>query len=60
MWCVCVKGAGNRQYRRVQLMEDGIQWDRFRDGWPNLMINNVQEIAGRDGQFASQRSHNVI
>ena len=54
MWyMLLLKGADNKQYRRVQLMEDGIQWNRFRDGWPNIMINNVQEIAGRDGQFTS-------
>jgi hypothetical protein len=38
-------GAG--RYRRVELWE-GITWGRFRDSWPNIFINKVEEIAGRD------------
>ena len=32
----------------------GIRWDRFRDGWPNIFINNVEEIAGKDGKYSLQ------
>lgn len=37
------------KYRRVELF-DGIDWQHFRDGWPNIFIKNVKLIAGRDGQ----------
>ena len=37
------------KYRGVELRDD-IEWKHFRDGWPNIMIQNVEEIAGRDGQ----------
>ena len=30
-------------------LKDDIEWNHFRDGWPNIMIKNVEEIAGRDG-----------
>lgn len=36
------------KYRRVELF-DGIDWQHFRDGWPNIFIKNVKAIAGRDG-----------
>ena len=26
-----------------------IQWKHFKDKWPNIFIENVQEVAGRDG-----------
>lgn len=39
-----------RKYRQVEL-SSAVQWERFRDGWPDIFINNVQEIAGRDGRF---------
>ena len=26
-----------------------IKWGRFNDGFPNLFIENVKEMAGRDG-----------
>ena len=26
-----------------------IQWDSFRDGFPNLFIEDVKEMAGKDG-----------
>lgn len=29
-----------------------IKWDQFNDGWPNLFIENVKEMAGRDGEAA--------
>ena len=28
---------------------NSVGWERFRDGWPNIFIDNVQLIAGRDG-----------
>lgn len=45
----CVFLMQDLKYRRVELFEN-IEWMRFRDGWPNIFINNVQAIAGRDGQ----------
>ena len=36
------------KYRKVELF-DGIEWQHFRDGWPNIFIKNVKMIAGRDG-----------
>ena len=30
-------------------LKDDIEWNHFRDGWPNIMIKNVEEVAGRDG-----------
>lgn len=38
---------GARNYRLVEL-HGNLQWDSFADGWPNIFINNVKEIAGRD------------
>ena len=35
-------------YRKVELC-DSVKWERFRDGWPNIFIDNVEKIAGRDG-----------
>lgn len=37
------------KHRRVVLKSD-INWGCFRDGWPNIFIENVEEIAGRDGK----------
>ena len=34
-------------------LKDDIEWNHFRDGWPNIMIRNVEEIAGRDGVSVS-------
>ena len=31
------------------LLKDDAQWDKFPDGFPNLLIANVKEIANRDG-----------
>ena len=36
-------------YRDVELW-DHVQWKKFKDGWPNIFIDNVPEIAGRDGE----------
>ena len=43
-----------RLYRGVELKES-IEWERFRDGWPNIMIKNVEEIAGRDGELLNTK-----
>ena len=37
------------KYRRVELC-DCICWNSFKDGWPNIFIDNVQGIAGRDSE----------
>lgn len=29
---------------------DHVQWKKFKDGWPNIFIDNVADIAGRDGE----------
>lgn len=42
------RAQDQRKYRQVELC-DCIRWDRFRDGWPNIFIDRVEEIAGRDG-----------
>ena len=41
----------SQRYRRVELC-DCVDWNHFRDGWPNIFINNVESIAGRDGEAA--------
>ena len=52
---VCIRvrvqgaGKGAPSYRSVELWQ-GIVWGRFRDGWPNIFINDVAAIAGRDGE----------
>lgn len=40
---------GARNYRLVEL-HSNLKWDSFADGWPNIFIENVKEIAGRDGR----------
>ena len=27
-----------------------MKWGTFKDGWPNIFIDEVQTIAGRDGK----------
>lgn len=41
------EGAVGR-YRSVELWTK-ISWSKFRDGWPNIFIDKVEDIAGRDG-----------
>ncbi|KAL5459851.1 hypothetical protein EMCRGX_G033234 [Ephydatia muelleri] len=41
------ESKGARNYRLVEL-HNNLQWDSFADGWPNIFIDNVKEIAGRD------------
>lgn len=40
-------------FRSVELWQ-GIVWGQFRDSWPNIFINNVEVIAGRDGGCRSR------
>ncbi|XP_071502479.1 uncharacterized protein [Diadema setosum] len=39
-----------RKFQQVQFVRS-IEWKKFKDGWPNLFINNVRECAGRDVIF---------
>ena len=41
------ESKGARNYRLVEL-HSNLKWDSFADGWPNIFIENVKEIAGRD------------
>ena len=36
--------------QHVEFRRDGILWGSFKDGWPNLFIENVKQCAGRDGK----------
>ena len=49
------EGGSGSSYRSIELWK-GIQWGKFRDGWPNIFINDVQDIAGRDGEGAILRA----
>ena len=35
----------------VQYLQSGIKWGKFQDGFPNLFIEEVKKVAGRDGEF---------
>ncbi|XP_071804363.1 uncharacterized protein [Asterias amurensis] len=37
--------------QHVEFRRDGILWGSFKDGWPNLFIENVKQCAGRDVIF---------
>ena len=55
--CACAERAVSVQeeesaverYRSVELWGE-VKWGKFRDGWPNIFIENVSAIAGRDGK----------
>ncbi len=32
-------------------MWDHVEWKCFKDGWPNIFINDVNRIAGRDSTY---------
>lgn len=49
------EGVSGSSYRSIELWK-GIKWEKFRDGWPNIFINDVQDIAGRDGACAILRA----
>ena len=51
---VCPQDQGASDSRGVELW-DGIEWQHFRDGWPNIFIHNVDRIAGKDGAFSVAR-----
>ena len=36
---------------RKVVLKDDIKWDHFADGFPKLFIENVKDLAGRDGLF---------
>lgn len=47
--------------REVQYKNLGIRWDKFHDGFPNLFIDDVKNVAGKDVLFlASFHSPEVI
>lgn len=55
------KPVGSHENIRSIKICDGIRWNRFRDGWPDIFIDNVKEIAGKDVIFvASFHSPEVI
>ena len=39
-----------QKYRAVEMC-DQVQWNAFKDGWPNIFIDDVHSIAGRDGKM---------
>lgn len=54
--CLQVK----QKYRLVELCEN-VRWNKFKDGWPNIFIDDVQNIAGRDGKYCLlERSPSVF
>jgi len=38
--------------RSVIYKNDGIKWQKFQDGFPNLFIEDVKNVTGRDGQLS--------
>lgn len=48
----------NPTARKVVLKED-IKWDQFADGFPKLFINNVKDLAGRDGMYELKAMSNT-
>jgi len=39
--------------REVRYLSSGIKWGKFQDGFPNLFIDNVKGVAGRDVIFVA-------
>ena len=37
--------------RCVVYKNDGIKWEKFNDGFPNLFIEDVKNVTGHDGWF---------
>jgi len=37
--------------RSVVYKHDGIKWLKFQDGFPNLFIEDVKDVTGRDGSL---------
>ncbi len=37
--------------RRLVVWKQTIKWGKFNDGWPNLFIEDVKEMAGKDGNI---------
>lgn len=44
-------GIFNLQETRSITYMDIIEWNTFHDGFPNLFIKNVKEIAGKDSKI---------
>jgi len=38
--------------RNVIYKNEGIKWQKFQDGFPNLFIEDVKNVTGRDGQLS--------
>ena len=37
--------------RGVAYQNDGVRWMKFHDGFPNLFIDDVKNVRGRDGEL---------
>lgn len=44
--------------REVRYLNCGIKWGKFQDGFPNLFIDNVKHVAGRDGKKQEHFNNN--
>ena len=47
---------GRLSGKRNVEFKSNIQWDVFLDGFPNLFIRDVKEMAGKDGKLANTES----
>jgi len=45
--CCNIIFQDKQTYRKVELC-DSVRWEHFESGWPNIFIENVEKIAGRD------------
>ena len=55
MFCTIVfqsleRQASSRERRMVEVKKT-IQWQKFPDGFPNLFIDDVKNMAGKDGRY---------
>ena len=41
------------QYRPVEVWNH-VSWEKFKDGWPNIFIDDVHTIAGKDGKLIQE------
>ena len=49
-----------KQKCRLVELYDHVQWNKFKDGWPNIFIDDVHDIAGRDGEIDLYSAHSFI
>ena len=42
-------GGVFKKTRQIEHKQMLVQWGKFADGFPNLFINDVKEMAGKDG-----------